>query len=105
MHIDHNVLFSGDYISALMGCCPSKFLHALEIDQCLIAHTTTGALKSQVLENVSTENASTKQDILQGWKLQVLKTQVRFARVENASTENVSTPLNTICGVRLNFTK
>ena len=34
----------------------------------------TGALKSQVLENVSTENASTKQDILQGWKMQVRKT-------------------------------
>ena len=28
-----------------------------------------------------------------------------FARMENASTENVSTPVNTNCGVRLNFTK
>ena len=65
----------------------------------------TGALKSQVLDNVSTESASTKQDILQGWKMQVLTTQVRFARVENASTENASTPVNTNCGVRLNFTK
>jgi len=64
-----------------------------------------GALKSQVLENVSTENASTKLDILQGWKLQVLKTQVRFARVENGSTENLSTPVNANCGVHLNFTK
>jgi len=74
-----------------------------------------GALKSQVLENVSTENASTKQDILQGWKMQVLKTQVRvrkggkckyeFAGLEYASTENVSTPVNINCGVRLNFTK
>ena len=34
--------FSGDYISALRGCCSSKFLHALETDQSLIAHTTTG---------------------------------------------------------------
>ena len=42
MYIDHNVLFSGDYISALRGCCPSKFLHALEIDQGLIAHTPSG---------------------------------------------------------------
>jgi len=32
----------------------------------------------QVLENVSTENASTKQDILQAWKMQVLKTQVGY---------------------------
>ena len=34
--------FSGDYISALRECCPFKFLHALEIDLGLIAHTTTG---------------------------------------------------------------
>jgi len=31
--------FSGDYISALRGCCPLKFLHALQIDQVLLAHT------------------------------------------------------------------
>ena len=42
MYIDHNVLFSGDYISALRGCCPLKFLHALEIDQGLLAHTHMG---------------------------------------------------------------
>ena len=42
MYIDHNVLCSGDYISALRGCCPSKFLHALEIDQGLLAHTHKG---------------------------------------------------------------
>jgi len=44
----------------------STFNHAKQHEE--------GALKSQVLENVSTENASTKQDILQGWKMQVLKT-------------------------------
>jgi len=43
--VDHNLLFSGDYISALRGCCPSKFLHALETDKGLIAHTTTGTQK------------------------------------------------------------
>jgi len=42
MYIDHNVLFSGDYISALRGCCPLKFLHGLEIDQGLLAHTHEG---------------------------------------------------------------
>ena len=42
MYIDHNVLFSGDYISALRGCCPLKFLHALDIDQGLLAHTPKG---------------------------------------------------------------
>jgi len=31
--------FSGDYISAFRGCCPLKFLHALEIDHGLLAHT------------------------------------------------------------------
>jgi len=31
--------FSGDYISALRLCWPLKFLHALEIDQGLLAHT------------------------------------------------------------------
>ena len=43
MYIDNNVLFSGDYISALRGCCPLKFLHALETDQNLLAHTPKGS--------------------------------------------------------------
>jgi len=29
MYLDHNGLFSGDYVSALMGCYPLKFLDAL----------------------------------------------------------------------------
>jgi len=49
MYIDHNVLFSGDYISALRGCCPFKFLYALEIDQGLIAHTPRGAGVPQII--------------------------------------------------------
>ena len=55
MYIDHNVLFSEDYISALRGCCPSKFLHALEIDQSLLAHTrkrVEGAPKNFNCENL-----------------------------------------------------
>jgi len=32
----------GDYISALRVCCPLKFLHALEIDEALIANTQMG---------------------------------------------------------------
>jgi len=39
-----------------------------------------GALKTQVLENASTEKASTKQHISQGWKTHVRKTQVRICR-------------------------
>jgi len=34
--------FLGCYISALRGCCALKFLHALQIDQALPAHTGTG---------------------------------------------------------------
>jgi len=34
--------FLGDYISAHRGCCALIFLHALEIDQALLAHTPTG---------------------------------------------------------------
>jgi len=34
--------FSGDYFSALRGCWPLKFLHALQIDQGLLAHTPNG---------------------------------------------------------------
>ena len=34
--------FSGDYISAIRGCRPLKFLYTLEIEQGYIAHTTTG---------------------------------------------------------------
>ena len=39
--------FSGDYISALRGCYALKFLHALDIDQCYLAHTPTGTLGPQ----------------------------------------------------------
>ena len=42
-HVDPPKLnFSTDYISALKGCWPLKFLHALEIDQGLLAHTPSG---------------------------------------------------------------
>ena len=34
--------FWGYYILALRGCCALKFLHALEIDQGLLAHTPKG---------------------------------------------------------------
>jgi len=34
--------FWGYSISALMGCCALKFLHALQIAQALLAHTGTG---------------------------------------------------------------
>jgi len=34
--------FATDYISALRGCWPLNFLHALEIDQGLLAHTHNG---------------------------------------------------------------
>ena len=33
---------TGDYISAVRGCCTVKFLYALEIDQGYLAHTLTG---------------------------------------------------------------
>jgi len=36
-----------------------------------------GALKTQVLENASTEKASTKQRISQGWKTHIRKMQVQ----------------------------
>jgi len=34
--------FSEDHILAPMGCCASKFLHALENDQVLLAHFPLG---------------------------------------------------------------
>ena len=33
---------TGDYISAVRGCCTVKFLYALEIDQGYLVHTLTG---------------------------------------------------------------
>jgi len=43
MHIDPpKWYFSGDYISALKGCCPFKFLHLLEIDPGYLAHPHRG---------------------------------------------------------------
>jgi len=37
-----NRTFSGDYIWAITGCCPLKFLYTLEIDQGYLAHTPGG---------------------------------------------------------------
>ena len=37
--------FLADYFSAHRGCCAPKILHALEIDQALIAHTRSENLK------------------------------------------------------------
>ena len=34
--------FWGYHISALRGCCAMRFLHALDIDQCYLAHTQLG---------------------------------------------------------------
>ena len=42
INLHPNGLFSGDYILPLRGCCPLKFLHALQIDQGLVAHTRRG---------------------------------------------------------------
>ena len=56
MYIYHNVLFSGDYISAFRGCCPFTFLHTLEIDQCLIAYTTTGTVVPPPKKKINREN-------------------------------------------------
>ena len=37
-----SVNFSGDYISAIRGCCPLNFLHALAIDPGYLVHTPNG---------------------------------------------------------------
>ena len=42
--------FFGRLHFGLRGCCPSKFLHALEIDQGLIAHTTTPKINRENLK-------------------------------------------------------
>jgi len=42
INVHPNGIFSGDYISALRGCCAMKFLYALEIDQGYLAHTPSG---------------------------------------------------------------
>ena len=56
MDIDHNILFSGDYISALRWCCPLKFLHVLEIDQGLLAHTPKGRGPPPKKKEINREN-------------------------------------------------
>jgi len=38
----YNAIFLDDKISAHRGCCAPKILHALDIDQALIAHTRSG---------------------------------------------------------------
>jgi len=48
--------FSGDYISALRGCCALKFLHVLEIHQGLLAPTPRGAGSPAPQKNFNREN-------------------------------------------------
>ena len=56
MYIDHNVLFSGDYISAFRGCFDLKILHALEIGHVLLAHIPTGTGVLPQKKNFNREN-------------------------------------------------
>jgi len=42
INVHPNGILSGNYISALRGCCAMKFLYTLEIDQGYLAHTPTG---------------------------------------------------------------
>jgi len=42
INLHPNGLFSGYYISVLKGAAPSNFLHALQFDQGLLAHTRRG---------------------------------------------------------------
>jgi len=59
--------FLADYISAHRGCCALKFLHALEIDQALIAHTRSGTW-------VPPPKKFNRENIKFGLKLSVLAT-------------------------------
>jgi len=49
-------IFGEDYISALRGCCPLKFLHALQIDQDYLAHTPSGTGVPQKILIVKIKN-------------------------------------------------
>ena len=51
------------YISALRGCCALKFLHALDIDQALLAHTPSGAGVPQNILFVKIKNLAKIQPI------------------------------------------
>jgi len=89
MNLHPNGFFSGDYISALRGCCALKFLHVLEIQQGVLAHTPSGAgvppknfnrenlkfaLKFSLLESItsglvwlSSRNFFSRRAMKQGW--------------------------------------
>ena len=54
--------FSGDYISALSGCCALKFLFTLEIDLGYLAHTPTGTWVK--IQRVHINNFATNGDII-----------------------------------------
>ena len=52
------------YISALRRCCVLKFLHALEIDQALLAHTPTGTGVPQKIFNRENLNFGLKFSVM-----------------------------------------
>ena len=54
INVHPNGIFSGNYISALRGCCAMKFLHALVIDHRYLAHPQLG--RGSPLNNFNREN-------------------------------------------------
>ena len=58
VNVHPNGIFSGNYISILRGCCATKFLYALVIDQRYLAHTPTGSGgRGSPLKNFNRENS------------------------------------------------
>ena len=58
-------------------CWMSGRAYCLHMVHLMPLHPKTGVLKTQVLENASTEKTSTKQRISQAWKTHVQKMQVQ----------------------------
>ena len=54
INVHPNGIYSGNYISALTGCCAMKFLYALVIVQGNLSHTRTGT--GVPLKNFNREN-------------------------------------------------
>jgi len=74
--------FSGDYISALRGCWPLKFLHALEIDQGLLARTPNGD-----------EGPPKKEFCLSSWTCGAGRPHVGLCPIFLVMSENIACPM------------
>jgi len=90
--------FSGDYISALRGCCALKFLHTLESDQGLLAHTRRGTGVSPTKNNRENLKLALKFSVLESITYGIMEVfSLNFIMRPDITARRISSSWNWFC--------